>query len=56
MDTRRRISFNMNTGGGQPSTGGTYTVNLNGQWEKTTVISNPDSTLYDGVYQSSANK
>ena len=56
MDTRRRISFNMNTGGGQPSTGVTYTVNLNGQWEKTTVISNPDSTLYDGVYQSSANK
>ena len=57
MDTRRRISFNMNTGGGQPSepsTGGTYTVNLNGQWEKTTVISNPDSTLYDGVYRSSS--
>lgn len=58
MDTRRRISFNMNTGGGQPSepsSGGTYTVNLNGQWEKTTVISNPDSTLYDGVYRSSSN-
>ena len=58
MDTRRRISFNMNTGGGQPtepSTSGTYTVNLNGQWEKTTVISNPDSTLYDGVYRSSSN-
>ena len=57
MDTRRRISFNMNTGGGQPSepsTGGTYTVNLNSQWEKTTVISNPDSTLYDGVYRSSS--
>ena len=58
MDTRRRISFNMNTGGGQPSepsTGGTYTVNLNGQWEKTTAISNPDSTLYDGVYRSTSN-
>ena len=57
MDVRRRISFNMNTGGGQPSepsTGGTYTVNLNGQWEKTTAISNPDSTLYDGVYRSSS--
>ena len=57
MDVRRRISFNMNTGGGQPSepsTGGTYTVNLNSQWEKTTVISNPDSTLYDGVYRSSS--
>jgi hypothetical protein len=48
----------MYTGGGQPSepsTGGTYTVNLNGQWEKTTDISNPDSTLYDGVYRSSSN-
>ena len=55
MDTRRRISFNMNTGGGQSSTSGTYTVNLNDQWEKTTVISNPDSTLYDGVYRSSSN-
>ena len=58
MDTRRRISFNMNTGGGEPtepSTGGTYTINLNGQWEKTTAISNPDSTLYDGVYRSSSN-
>ena len=58
MDIRRRISFNMNTGGGQPSepsTGGTYTVNLNGQWEKTTAISNPDSTSFDGVYRSSSN-
>ena len=57
MDVRRRISFNMNTGGGQPSepsTGGTYTVNLNGQWEATTAVPNPDSTLYDGVYRSSS--
>ena len=59
MDTRRRISFNMNTGGGQPSepsTGGTYTVNLNNAWQLSTTITNPDSTLYDGVYQSYANK
>ena len=58
MDVRRRISFNMSTGGGQPtepSTGGTYTVNLNGQWEATTAVPNPDSTLYDGVYRSSSN-
>ena len=49
----------MNTGGGQPSepsTGGTYTVNLNNAWQLSTTITNPDSTLYDGVYQSYANK
>lgn len=38
-----------------PTTGGSYTVNLNGQWEATTAIPNPDSTLYDGVYRSSSN-
>ena len=59
MDTRRRISFNVNTGGGQPSepsTGGTYTVVLNSQWQKSTTISNPDSNTYDGVYESYSNK
>ena len=58
MDVRRRISFNMNTGGGQPSepsAGDTYTVNLNGQWEAAAAVPNPDSTLYDGVYRSSSN-
>lgn len=38
-----------------PTTRGSYTVNLNGQWEATTAIPNPDSTLYDGVYRSSSN-
>lgn len=33
---------------------GSYTVNLNGQWEETTAVPNPDSTLYDGVYRSSS--
>ena len=33
-----------------------YTVNLNGSWEKTTAVSNPDSSLYDGVYRSYSNK
>lgn len=37
------------------TTRGSYTVNLNGQWEATTAIPNPDSTLYDGVYRSSSN-
>lgn len=57
MDVRRRISFNMNTGSGEPTepSTGTYTIDLNSQWEKTTSVSNPDSTLYDGVYRSSSN-
>ena len=32
-----------------------YTVNLNSQWQKSTTISNPDATLYDGVYESFSN-
>lgn len=37
-----------------PTTRGSYTVNLNGEWEATTIIPNPDSSLYDGVYRSSS--
>ncbi len=33
-----------------------YTVNLNSQWQLSSTISNPDSSLYEGVYQSYANK
>jgi hypothetical protein len=34
-----------------------YTVDLNdGQWELTTAVANPDSTIYDGVYQSIKSK
>ena len=34
-----------------------YTLNLNdGQWELTTAVANPDSTIYDGVYQSVKSK
>lgn len=33
-----------------------YTVNLNNAWEKSSEISNPNISLYDGVYQSYANK
>ena len=32
-----------------------YTVNLNSQWQKSTTITNPDTTLYDGVYESFSN-
>ena len=36
--------------------GAHYTVDLNGQWELSTTIPNPDSGVYDGVYQSFAHK
>ena len=58
MDVRRRMLMKKTSygdSGGGSTTSGSYTVNLNGQWEKTTAISNPDSTLYDGVYRSSSN-
>jgi hypothetical protein len=57
MDIRRRAQIGgiKKTSSGGGSTGGTYTVNLNGQWEATTAVPNPDSTLYDGVYRSSSN-
>lgn len=32
-----------------------YSVNLNDQWELSTAVANPDSALYDGVYQSFSN-
>jgi hypothetical protein len=32
-----------------------YTVDLNNQWELSSSISNPDSSIYDGVYQSYSN-
>ena len=32
-----------------------YTVNLNNQWRLSTDVSNPDSSLYEGVYESNSN-
>lgn len=56
MDVRRRMLFkNGTSSSGGSSTAGSYTVNLNSQWEATTAVPNPDSTLYDGVYRSSSN-
>ena len=55
MDIRRRMLFKKKASSSGGSTGGSYTVNLNSQWEKTTAVPNPDSTLYDGVYRSSSN-
>lgn len=48
----RSLSRGVTSGG---SSSGSYTVNLNGQWEQTTAVSNPDSSLYDGVYRSVSN-
>ena len=39
-----------------PWTGVSYIVNLNNQWQLSSTVPNPDSSLYDGVYQSYANK
>ena len=33
-----------------------YSIDLNNQWQLSTSITNPDSSLYDGVYESFANK
>ena len=32
-----------------------YTVDLNGQWRQSTTQTNPDSVVYDGVYESNSN-
>lgn len=56
MDIRRRTQIGgiKKTSSGGSTIGGSYTVNLNSQWEKTTAVTNPDSSLYDGVYRSSS--
>ena len=55
MDIRRRFLSKKSSGGSSGGdSSGTYTVNLNSQWEKTTAVTNPDSSLYDGVYRSSS--
>jgi hypothetical protein len=33
-----------------------YEIDLNSNWQLSTTITNPDSSLYDGVYQSHSNK
>ena len=55
MDIRRRMLLKKKASpsGGIPS-GGSYTVNINSQWETTTAVPNPNSILYDGVYRSAS--
>ena len=60
MDVRRRalggaVSSTSSGGGSGGSNAGTYNINLNNQWRQSTSISNPDSSLYDGVYESNSN-
>ena len=40
---------------GSEITEGTYTVVLNNAWRQSTSVSNPDSSSYDGVYESYSN-
>lgn len=55
MDVRRRMLVNKKSSSEGSNTVGSYSVNLNGEWELTTAVPNPDSTLYDGVYRSASN-
>ena len=57
MGTRRRfLSYKYDGGsGGNESVGsGSYTIDLNDNWRLSN-IANPDSSLYDGVYESYSN-
>lgn len=59
-DKRRTISYTL--GGRTASTTITqsayspWVINLNDQWQLSTDVANPDSSLYDGVYESFSNK
>lgn len=54
MDSRRRfIMFNKKKT--KPTNSGSYTVELNDQWRLSTTVSNPDSSKYEGVYESFSN-
>lgn len=61
MDARRRnISGSVSTsyngsGGDSGNIGGNYTIRLNDHWQKSATITNPDATLYDGVYENCNN-
>lgn len=58
MDVRRKMLMKKtssgNSGGGS-TTSGSYTVVLNNQWRLSTSISNPDLSIYEGVYESNSN-
>ena len=35
---------------------GSYAIDLNGQWQLSTTVPNPDPTMYEGVYESFKNR
>lgn len=49
-----RCAKDGNSSGGSGSAK-SYTVNLNNQWRKSSSVSNPNSNIYDGVYESYSN-
>ena len=52
------VGYNFETGeesDGSEIIEGTYTVVLNNAWRQSTSVSNPSSSLYDGVYESYSN-
>lgn len=54
MDNRRRFLGAKKIIENEVLLGG-YEINLNDNWRKSTSLSNPDSSLYDGVYESFSN-
>ena len=55
MDVRRRFLGQHTQGQVTPTPSGSYSIELNGNWGLSSSITNPDSTLYDGVYESYSN-
>ena len=57
MDTRRRFLMldNIDSGNNTPDYSDYYTIDLNDEWKKSDNINNPDSSRYDGVYESYSN-
>ena len=56
MDVRRRfLCSSQYKESNSPEVNGYYTVDLNDNWQLSTRVSNPDSSLYDGVYESFSN-
>ena len=53
MDIRRRILRNKTSTWDSDTSG--YRVLLNNQWRQSTSVSNPDSSTYEGVYESYSN-
>ena len=54
-DVRRRFIGGLKKKAIIPEVSGKYTVELNDNWRLSTSVSNPDSSKYDGVYESFSN-